>query len=697
MKTSPRLGLTVLEDRTTPTAQMIVDLYPGPDSSSPEKIVSAGPNTYFLTNTGFTARDLWKTDGTAAGTVRLKEFTYPSWPVEPNYFTAVGDTLYFVAYDDVHGHELWKSDGTPSGTVMVKDLWPGVGVTSPSWGPTHLTDVNGTLFFVGNDSVRGPALWKSDGTAAGTVLVKDVHPGTSPASYLAPYSLTDLNGTLFFVSDDGVHGHELWKSDGTAVGTVMVKDIGPAIPEQPGTWMGGPAGLTAVGDTVYFTHVNSTFDRQLWKSDGTAAGTVPVKDMGLDLAYGTAVGDRLFFVQAAGWVPVAELWTSDGTAAGTLRLTPPGLTLISDVAAADGRVFFAATDADHGAELWTSDGTVAGTTLVKDIYPGTSSYTNPYGVTYTSPNNSYPGGLTAVNGTLSFSADDGANGRELWTSDGTAAGTVLSQDINPGAGSSGPGELTPANGALVFRASDGVHGAEPWLLQVGPPPPPPPTVIRISDATVTEGNTGTTAARFTVRLSAPSAEAVTVRFATSAATATAGSDFASATGTVTFAPGETTQTITITVLGDRVPEAAETFVVTLDAPTGATLADDRGVGTIADDEPRVSVSDVWRFEGKKGQTTLLTFIISLSAPYDRPVTVSFATADGTARTADKDYVAQAGTLTFQPGERAKTVTVRVTGDGRREADETFYLDLTGLSGHAAFDKSRGVGTIWNDD
>jgi hypothetical protein len=226
-------------------------------------------------------------------------------------------------------------------------------------------------------------------------------------------------------------------------------------------------------------------------------------------------------------------------------------------------------------------------------------------------------------------------------------------------------------------------------------PPPPPTV-RIGDVTVTEGNSGTAAATFSVSLSAASTETITVAYATGNGTAT-DSDYQAASGTLTFAPGETEKTITVLVNGDRLGELTETFAVNLSGATNATIADGQGVGTIVDDEPRISITDVTRSEGKKGKTTLFTFTVTLSAVYDRTVTMSFATANGTATTGNKDYVAKSGTLTFAPGETTKTITISVKGDSKREGHETFYLDLFGLSSNALFTKNRGTGTILNDD
>ena len=138
------------------------------------------------------------------------------------WLTNVNGTLFFTADDGTTGQELWKSNGTTAGTVLVKDIHPG-GQDSFA---ANLTDVNGTLFFSADDGSTGQELWKSDGTSAGTVLVKDI----TQRSAATPASLTNVNGTLFFAANDGTVGQELWKSDGTAAGTVLVKDISPGSP-----------------------------------------------------------------------------------------------------------------------------------------------------------------------------------------------------------------------------------------------------------------------------------------------------------------------------------------------------------------------------------------------------------------------------------------------------------------------------------
>jgi Calx-beta domain/FG-GAP-like repeat len=225
---------------------------------------------------------------------------------------------------------------------------------------------------------------------------------------------------------------------------------------------------------------------------------------------------------------------------------------------------------------------------------------------------------------------------------------------------------------------------------------PPPT-ITIDDVTFTEGNTGVREATFTVYLSYSSTQPITVAYANGNATATAGSDYQAKSGILTIPAGQTSSIISVNILGDRLAELDEAFFIDLTNATNATIADHQGIATIMDDEPKISISDVSKAEGKKGQTTLFTFTVTLSAAYDQPVTMSYRTANGTASTSNSDYVAKTGTLTFAPGETTKTIVIQVKGDSKREGSETFYLDLFGNSGNSKLKKSRGLATILNDD
>jgi hypothetical protein len=248
------------------------------------------------------------------------------------------------------------------------------------------------------------------------------------------------------------------------------------------------------------------------------------------------------------------------------------------------------------------------------------------------------------------------------------------------------------DGSFVNRGVHVMLNDGAWTL-----PPPPPPRISISNVTVTEGNIGTSAAAFTVTLSKPWDQPVTVAYATADGSATSGSDYRAVSGTLTIPAGQTTGTIIVLVNGDRLGELTESFVLNLSSPTNAVIEDGQGLCVILNDEPFLSISNATGAEGNKKQNTVLTFTVTLSAPSDQPVTVSFRTADGTASTRDGDYVARTGTLTFAPGETTKTITIEVKGDSKREGDETFYVDLFDNSVNSLFTRTRGIGTILNDD
>jgi ELWxxDGT repeat protein len=371
------------------TARVVKDIKPGiagSFSGKPGRMGVANGTLFFSANDGTHGYELWKSDGTTAGTVLLKDLNTATagGSSDPRDFANVNGTLYFSASDGVHGAQLWKTDGTPDGTTLVKQVNPS---QSEFYGPTGLTNVNGTLYFETN----GTSLWKSDGTESGTVLLK-----TIPTRFLGGPQVSDLmnlNGLLVFMANDGTHGYDLWKSDGTAEGTVAIKDVGP-----PGITAFFPNQFTQVGSKVYYE-----------TSDGVHG-------------YG--------------------LYVSDGTAAGTNFVAPVG---IGDAANLNGTLFFYGLESAHGGELWQSDGTASGTTLVKDLYPGTAG--------------SYPEYLTNLNGTLVFTARQYANSKALWRSDGTAANTVPYWSISGSASSVRP--LGVLNGVLLYQY---------WQGEANPPP-----------------------------------------------------------------------------------------------------------------------------------------------------------------------------------------------------------------------------------
>lgn len=222
--------------------------------------------------------------------------------------------------------------------------------------------------------------------------------------------------------------------------------------------------------------------------------------------------------------------------------------------------------------------------------------------------------------------------------------------------------------------------------------------LSIGDVTTVEGHAGTTAIEFTVTLSAPSTQTVTVEFLTANGTASAGSDYQSTGGTLTFLPGEVSKTVSVPIVGDRLGESNETFFVNLSNPFNAELSDGQGAGTIVDDEPRISINDVSLTEGNAG-TKIFEFRVTLSAIYDQTVTVSFRTLNGSATSTggQSDFVAQTGLLTFLPNDTEETISIVVKGDTKKEANETFSVELFNPSNNAWLFDSVGLGTILNDD
>lgn len=235
-------------------------------------------------------------------------------------------------------------------------------------------------------------------------------------------------------------------------------------------------------------------------------------------------------------------------------------------------------------------------------------------------------------------------------------------------------------------------------VATGEPAPVLPT-LSVSDATVVEGDSGVRDLTFIVSLSAAATGPVTVAYATANGTATAGSDYAALSGTLTFAAGETSKIIHVQVSGDGAVETNEQLTLALSSPNGATIADGSAIGTITNDDaapvlPTLSVGDATVVEGNNGLQDL-AFTVTLSAPATGAVTVVYATGNGTA-TAGSDYAGLSGTLTFAAGETSKVVHVSVSGDTAIEANETLTFTLSAPIGATIADGSA-IGTITNDD
>jgi ELWxxDGT repeat protein len=291
--------------------------------------------------------------------------------------------------------------------AMVKDLNT---TPSPISGLSNWVGAGNTVFLTQDDGVAGAELYKTDGTTNGTVLVKDIRPGRDNSR---PGWLTHRgDGTIFFTADDGANGLELWKSDGTTAGTVMVKDI------NPGGASSGAGGLVNVNGTIFFSANDGTNGVELWKSDGTEAGTVMVKNIATAAGVGSGVGhlinnNGVLFFRASNGTSGFELWKSDGTELGTVQVAElynnnnDGMAN-TPMTVMNGFVYFAGRSAIGATDVWRSDGSGPGTTLVKDLSSSQSS-----------PANLRTSG-SRVYFTVSNAADVG-----LWSTDGTTTTNVL--------------------------------------------------------------------------------------------------------------------------------------------------------------------------------------------------------------------------------------------------------------------------------
>ncbi len=252
-----------------------------------------------------------------------------------------------------------------------------------------------------------------------------------------------------------------------------------------------------------------------------------------------------------------------------------------------------------------------------------------------------------------------------------------------------PVDIQTANDGSLYYLARGTNSVFRVQYFGGP-------TLAIDDVTITEGNSGTSAATFTVLLSPASSQTVTVQYSTANGSAAAGSDYVATSGTLTFAPGQTSQPVSVIVAGDISFESSETFNVNLSNPANAALGDAQGVGTIVDNDgpPTISVNDVTVLEGNAGTKTAV-FTISLANTSSQNVTVNYATEDSNA-IAGSDYVAASGTATITAGQSSTSIAVTINGDITFEGDEFFFFNLSNAT-NATITDNRGTGAINNDD
>ncbi|HEX5154835.1 MAG TPA: T9SS type A sorting domain-containing protein [Parafilimonas sp.] len=377
---------------TRNTTRLLLDLNPGTAGSSPQNLIYMNGSMYFTANDGISGKELWKLNLANLAVKKLTNTSVSSpFGFEESFFI-YNNELYFSFNDGIHGSEAWKTNGTLKGTVLVKDMRPGAINTSPR----KFFIFKNKLFFLGEDDIDTQALyvinnakgtakkffncgeegcsaftvWKnklyffsddqvfsspnnelyaSDGTTAGTHIIKQINPNGS-ATYFGQIAVA--NDRLLFAADDGVHGIELWKSDGTVNGTQMVKDIGTGKQE------GVPTDMIVYKNKVIFQAYEHPASGATWITDGTETGTIKLSDILVSSSGKNFVemNDSLLFV---GYVNGHgfELCITDGTAAGTKLAYDINKGIGSGVpdlfTRRDSSLFFTANDDKKGYEIFS--------------------------------------------------------------------------------------------------------------------------------------------------------------------------------------------------------------------------------------------------------------------------------------------------------------------------------------------------------
>jgi ELWxxDGT repeat protein len=436
--------------------------------SIPSDFTTVGDVAFFIATTAVTGAELWKSDGTGAGTGLVKDVVPGAdgagfhdliafgdrlllarglseiWESDGSAegtrpivttrlvveLTAAGATAVFNGADDTHGSELWATDGSADGTRLLADLLPG----SASGVPRPAGRLGGRVLLTANDLSGGRVLWVSDGTPDGTRALAELGLGIDPPIRL----LGTVDGEVFL---SGAHGRSLWASDLTPAGTRLVLDLA----DTPFSRLAPLSGVAAAGDRLLFQVEAGNQGARMVLSDGTADGSRVLG--GPQPGAVVSTGELAFFTAETTASRARALWRCDGTDDGTFAIplgdaACPGSA--TPLAAVAGHAFLVGSDCRSGAEPWTSDGTAAGTHPLADLNPG--------------PNGSQPADVTPLGDRLLFRATSEAIGSELWSSDGTVDGTGLVANIAHDVASSAPAFLTDLNGVLLFvagRASDG--------------------------------------------------------------------------------------------------------------------------------------------------------------------------------------------------------------------------------------------------
>ncbi|RFS16638.1 3-coathanger stack domain-containing protein [Emticicia sp. C21] len=468
-------------DGTEAGTVVVADAIDGNQNYNPQTSISYNNELYFIANDN----KFYKTDGSTITLVR-DNLTVLHNQLMLGDIVKMNDLMYFIR-KNAFDFELWKSDGTNNGTQKIKTI-----LMTPYNNYMNIRILAGTSKIYFQLAVTSGGVfenitqhWVSDGTAEGTINISTLNPIFSNGSYND--QLAVVGDTYYFTAYDALNGFELWKSNGTPIGTMMVKNINQSVTSS------APAQFVAFNDEVYFTADDIKHGREIWKTDGASANTTLVADLNAssisDINYSSDVSGMIayndviiaqithqlvkfnktmpptvFFVSThgnpknpeftrfnnkiyyKGWVndnnPGGggyELFATDGTDAGTAKVKDFSNYYLggdpSNLLVWDGLLYFITED---NTKIWKSDGTEIGTVLVKNLTGGTIKSK-----------------FYEANGVLLFLYESPTYGLELWKTDGTEAGTVLVKDINPGVGGAGITNPAVYNNNLFFVATNG--------------------------------------------------------------------------------------------------------------------------------------------------------------------------------------------------------------------------------------------------
>ncbi|WP_051951665.1 T9SS type A sorting domain-containing protein [Flavobacterium sp. ASV13] len=407
--------------------------------SNPKNLTKAKTKIYFTANDGIHGTELWVYDDISKKTTLVKDIS-PGDRSSIDYpnFLVVGDNLYFIAKDETFKIGLWKSDGTEAGTYLIKYL-----NEYNTYSTYNLLNYNGkVVFFSKEEDDKSQSFWITDGTSQGTSLIKSF----SNTYWQTIDNIKIFKNSIIFSASDTTNGQEIWISDGTPNGTKILKDINAGLSSS------NPSNFFILNDNLFFSANNAEKGNELWKTDGTENGTFLLKDIdpspyrsGIQSVNNFIVYNNAAYFYAKSNSNSLELWKSDGTISGTEMVkviaTGSNISYKLNGSVLNSGLVFSNSNYLTGTEIWKSDGTSNGTNLIKTKLSVPNDFAdNPIFVSF--------------NNKLYFSGGDSTQGNELWATDGTTEGTKLIQDIYPGELGSGIIKLTATSKYLFFAALD---------------------------------------------------------------------------------------------------------------------------------------------------------------------------------------------------------------------------------------------------